>query len=428
MAKFWKEYEVNCPDCQSDQVIKSGERNGYQRYRCRRCDKWFRAEGQAEGRKNTYDAELIGATIRDYYSGLSIKNLAQSIEDRYGIKEPSKSTIYRWISEYTDKARHALRDVKTGTDNHWVIDELFVRVGGVKGYVWIIMDKKSRYILSAHLSLDRDKKSAAQALLKALSVAKRPPTKVTTDKAKAYPPALGTLLPGVKHIKSEGVESWINNNMIERLNNTYRARQKVLRGMDSLESGQQWIDGFTIYYNFFRDHHALKGRRPAQIAGIEVPYKEWADFVRADIEVPDSRRKKVVPRGTPKVPVKYILHARAEAEKKRKKRKGKGRVRSPKPVAEAFLPPKRQMRLLPLEIDEATKAKLKSADVKPATVPAGHQHKLEPINEGGKGKVAAPKPVIPNPVSKHKGHRHHRDLIYRVVPRFIRPKLAGSKH
>ena len=89
---------IDCPRCGGSHVIKAGQRNGYQRYQCQTCKKKFRPEELAEGRK--YDAELIGATIRDYYMGLSIKQLAESIKDRYGIMEPSKGTIYGWISDY----------------------------------------------------------------------------------------------------------------------------------------------------------------------------------------------------------------------------------------------------------------------------------------------------------------------------------------
>lgn len=427
MAKFWKEYEVNCPDCpDGGKVIKAGQRNGYQRYRCRACQKWFRADGQARNRKNAYTAEMIGATVRDYYSGLSIKQLAESIADRYDVPEPSKSTIYRWIEEYTDKARVALAGSKAEVGDHWVVDEMFVKIAAVQGYAWIVMDKDTRYILSAHLSLDRDGKNATQALLKALEAAKRPPVKITTDKAKAYPFAMGKILPGVKHLKSKGMSHWVNNQMVERLNGTYRAREKTMRGMETLASGQHWLDGFTIYYNLLRDHHSLGGRKPAQLAKVEIPYKEWADFVRADIEVPASKRKKVVPRGTPKVPVKYIERARAEAEKKKKKRKGKGRVRSPKPVPEEFKTPDRQMRLLPSELDAATLAKLKHVPEKPAAPRKGHQFKLEPVTANTNMKTTAPKPVLPKMPSKQ-GDRQN-DLMGKTVPHFMRkPRPPGAK-
>lgn len=246
-------------------------------------------------------------------------------------------------------------DEKADTGNVWVVDELFTRIAGVPAYVWIVIDKKSRYVLSVVVSLDRDKKSATQALMMAVKAAKRPPTAIITDKAKAHPPAVDLILPGVKHRLSQGVTGWINNNLMERANGTYRAREKVARGFHSVESAQHWFDAFTITYNHFRDHSSLKkkGGRPAKAAGIDIPFAEWADFVRADIEVPKSRRKQVIPRGTPRIPVKYILRERAKAEKKRKNRKGKGRVSAPKPVPVEYLPTTRQMRLEASDVDAA---------------------------------------------------------------------------
>ncbi len=179
-------------------------------------------------------------------------------------------------------------DEKADTGNVWVVDELFTRIAGVPAYVWIVIDKKSRYVLSVVVSLDRDKKSATQALMMAVKAAKRPPTAIITDKAKAHPPAVDLILPGVKHRLSQGVTGWINNNLMERANGTYRAREKVARGFHSVESAQHWFDAFTITYNHFRDHSSLKkkGGRPAKAAGIDIPFAEWADFVRADIDVP----------------------------------------------------------------------------------------------------------------------------------------------
>ena len=266
-----KTITVDCPECQGSHVVKAGQRNGYQRYQCQGCKKKFRQGGPAKGRK--YDAELIGATIRDYYMGLSIKQLAESIADRYGIPEPSKGTIYGWISDYTDKATYALRDVKAHTSGHWVADEMYVKVGGITVYYWVVMDKGTRYILGSYLSASRGEDAATEVLRKALAVADRPPNRITTDKWTAYPPAIRAVLPRTtKHIRANHITDFINNNLSERMNGTYRAREKTLRGMDSIESGQHLLDGFTLTYNLFRDHHALKGRKPADAAKVDIPF------------------------------------------------------------------------------------------------------------------------------------------------------------
>ena len=333
---------IDCPACQGSHVVKVGERNGQQRYKCRHCNKRFRADGQANGRK--YDAELIGGAIRDYNAGLSIKQVAEGIEDRYDIREPSKDVVYRWITDYTDAARYALRNVQATTSGHWVIDEMYIKVGGITVCQWNIMDKNTRFLLAAHLTADNKERQAVEALQKALAVADRPPKRITTDKHRSYIPAIKKVFPNAKHIRAEGIDHWLNNNLIERLNGTYRARDKTLRGMHSMSSAQHYLDGLTIQYNYFRDHEALNGRKPADAAKVDVPYKEWADFVRADIAVPPGWKKPVVKRGTARIPRANALRAKEIADKKRAKRYGtpegrakaraqkKGRVRGPKAI------------------------------------------------------------------------------------------------
>ncbi len=331
-------YEVCCPSCGDSRVHKAGRRNGQQRYECRGCGKWFRANGTAHRRR--YDAELIGATIDEYYSGMSVKQSAENIEHRYDIPEPSKDTLHQWTVDYTDAARYALKDVKANTSGHWVADEMFVYVGGTMCCLWNIMDRQTRYLLACHLTPSNSEEEAIQALRKALAVADRPPDKITTDKLKTYPPAIRKLLPKTRHILSQGVNHWINNNRLERLNGTLRAREKTLRGMHSMDSAQHLLEGLAIDYNYFRKHEALKGRTPAQAAKVDVPFREWADVVRADISVPPEWRKRVTKRGAARVPPEHAARAKAKADKKKEKlygsgdskNKSKGRVRGPKAV------------------------------------------------------------------------------------------------
>ena len=94
MAEFTKTttYSVTCPACESDHVVKDGKQSGEQRYRCKPCQKRFRAGGKAQGRR--MDAELMGSAIRDFYTGKSYKKIAEGLKEEYDLeKEPSKATI-----------------------------------------------------------------------------------------------------------------------------------------------------------------------------------------------------------------------------------------------------------------------------------------------------------------------------------------------
>ena len=75
-----------------------------------------------------------------------------------------------------------------------------------------------------------------------------------------------------------------------------------------LRTGQDYLDGWVLDYNFFKKHEALKGATPAEYVGIDhlVPWDDsWGDITRMGGEIAEPRIKDVVIDAT---------QARAEAE------------------------------------------------------------------------------------------------------------------
>ena len=107
--------------------------------------------------------------------------------------------------------------------------------------------------------------------------AARDPAVIRSDKLPSYGPAIRKVFPKTKHLQSEGLSAEINNNLSERLQGSIRDRDKVLRAMKTRESGQNCLDGWAMDYNLFRPHMGLKGKTPAQKAGLDVPFTNWND-------------------------------------------------------------------------------------------------------------------------------------------------------
>jgi transposase-like protein len=76
--------------------------------------------------------------------------------------------------------------------------------------------------------------------------------------------------PRIENVRSVGQRDEGLNQMIERVNNTIRDREKTFRGMDNDRSAQVMADGIRINYNFIRPHMGLDGKTPAQIAGLDL--------------------------------------------------------------------------------------------------------------------------------------------------------------
>ena len=282
MAEFQETYTVDCPDCESDRIVKIGIRNGYQRYRCNDCRKKFNIEDKPYAHQTP--VKVIASAVDMYYSGMSYKQIAEHIAMLHNVPEPSKETIYRWVKNHAEFAAEQMEHYPAKTSGHWVADEMMLDVGGEKLWNWNVMDSGTRYILASYLSKNRDARAAEAVFRKAIAASQEPPRTIKTDKLKSYISAARKVFPSAQHIQSDGIRSKDNNNnRSERLQGTFRDRAKTLRGLETRETGQRYLDGWVVDYNLFRGHEALDGKTPGEAAGVNPPFREWEDVVRGRV-------------------------------------------------------------------------------------------------------------------------------------------------
>ena len=68
-----------------------------------------------------------------------------------------------------------------------------------------------------------------------------------------------------RHVRFQGD---LDNQKMERMNGEIRDREKTVRGVKKESS--PLISGLRIYHNYVRPHMGLKGKTPAEAAGINV--------------------------------------------------------------------------------------------------------------------------------------------------------------
>lgn len=63
-----------------------------------------------------------------------------------------------------------------------------------------------------------------------------------------------------------------NNNHIERYNGKIKDRIKIMRGgFGSFEGAEAFMNIKHIFHNFINPHQGIKGKTPAENAGINIP-------------------------------------------------------------------------------------------------------------------------------------------------------------
>jgi hypothetical protein len=71
----------------------------------------------------------------------------------------------------------------------------------------------------------------------------------------------------------------VHNNKMERMNGEIRDREKVMRGLKRTDT--PILKGYQIFHNYVRPHEALKGRTPADMAGITVKGEnKWITLIQ----------------------------------------------------------------------------------------------------------------------------------------------------
>ena len=219
-----------------------------------------------------------GAAVEMYFDGLSYRRIAGNMDQFFG-RETGSTSVYRWVRELTEKADSVVKPMKVETGGVRVADEVVVKVGGKNYLLFNVMDSDTRFVLAAYRSPVRTTRAAATALALARERAENPPQQIKTDGLRSYHDAVPRAFPTrpVKPVVSQGIKAEINNNLSERLQGTIRDRDKTLRELKARETGQAYVDGLALHYNYFRPHESLKGKRPAEAAGAELPFKDWED-------------------------------------------------------------------------------------------------------------------------------------------------------
>ena len=217
-----------------------------------------------------HDSHVMGLCLTLHVNlGLSLRKTAQALKDLYGIQ-----ISHQQVANY---ARTAALFIKPFVDNYdyhasevMTADETYIKVRGIKGYIWFIMDAASRSILGYQVSDNRGVGPCILAMHMAFRHFKQLPEKFRfiADGYSAYPLAAQQFLHefgekfkfditqviGLTNDDEVSKEFRPYKQMIERLNRTFKASYRVSCGYDNYEGANYNVALWVAYYNFLRPH------------------------------------------------------------------------------------------------------------------------------------------------------------------------------
>ncbi len=285
--KVFAEDSTQCDRCGSIRTIHYGKSAEKQVFYCKDCQHKFKEPSLLK--KARYDPKIITLTLDLYFSGLSLRKVARSVNDHFGL-EIDHSTVYNWIKTYIPIISNYVNSLVPSetSSKRWSADEVFVAMkdGVVRktttnlAFLWNVMDFRTRYILASKLSERRDTKGAIQVFQEAIKNAHgMQPNIITTDALQAYDAGIKEVFDNKTwHKARTGINKpHANNNRIERSNGTQRERIKVQRGWKSMDT--LIPEGLRIHMNCIKPHMALEGKTPAQKIGLMKEKTNWMDLL-----------------------------------------------------------------------------------------------------------------------------------------------------
>lgn len=300
--------QVICKYCNSSKVIKFGKYKNTQYYYCKDCRHKFSNPDAIP--KMQIDTKCIADVLNMYYEGLSEAEIRRNLiqqDDKY----ISTGSVYNWVRRFTNLAVKEAEKYKPNVSGVWAADETMIDLDGRNIWFWDIIDTKTRFLIASHMSYTRTTRDAHELMQQAYQCTGKAPRVIYTDKLQAYLDGIELAFGAdTQHKRGGPFDTEVNTNLIERFHGTIKSRTKVMRGLHTVESARLFMDGWLVHYNFFRPHTALKDKTPAEVAGINFPFRNWKDVCQQPYHI------------TPRIPV-YSAKPRRSTTKKSTRKAGK---------------------------------------------------------------------------------------------------------
>lgn len=233
-----------------------------------------------------FDKNVMGLCLTYKVNlGLSLRKTAEALKMIHGIQ-----ISHQQVANYCKTAAIC---IKPFTDNYdygvgkaFTADETYIKIRGVKGYIWFIMDVAKRAIIGYQISDNRGVGPCILSMRMAFKHLKEIPKgfKFIADGYSAYPLAAQqfyresegsmkfdiTQVIGLTNDDAVSTKYRPLKQMIERLNRTYKQSYRPTNGFDNIDGANYDLALWVTYYNFLRPHKEFKYKPPIQDPGLAM--------------------------------------------------------------------------------------------------------------------------------------------------------------
>jgi putative transposase len=191
-----------------------------------------------------FPAVIIGHAVWLYYRfPLSLRDVEELLAKR-GITV-THETIRQWCRKFGPEYARKLRRRLGRLGDVWHLDEVFVKIGGERPYLWRAVDQDGD-VIDILVQRYRNARAAKRFFRKLLKGQESTPWRLVTDKLGSYGAAHRNIMPSVDHITERYA-----NNLAEVSHQRTRQRERQMRRFKSAGSAQRFLSVHGVIQNLF---------------------------------------------------------------------------------------------------------------------------------------------------------------------------------
>lgn len=196
-------------------------------------------------KRHRFPPEVIRYVVWLYFRfTLSVRDVEELLAQR-GI-EVSREVVRCWANKFGPLIAANLRRRRPSPTGRWHLDEMVVRIGGERMYLWRAVDDEGE-VLDMLVQKRRSKHAAVRLLRKLLRNQGIHPETITTDKLSSYGAAAKVFGLSGRH-RPGGMRE---NNRAENSHLAIRRRERKQQKFKSQGSAQRFLATHAAIYNTF---------------------------------------------------------------------------------------------------------------------------------------------------------------------------------
>jgi transposase-like protein len=220
-------------------------------------------------KRHRFPADVIRQAVWLYFRfTLSIRDVEELLAQR-GV-EDSREAVRCWVIKFGPLIAANLRRRRSSPTGRWHLDEMVVKIGGRRMYLWRAVDDEGE-VLDVLVQTRRNKAAALKLLRRLLKNQGIDPETITTDKLASYRAAARDL--GLTRRHQPG--GMRENNRAENSHLVIRRRERKQQKFKSQGSAQRFLATHGAIYNTFNTQPHLI-RRPTLRLFRAAAHQAWA--------------------------------------------------------------------------------------------------------------------------------------------------------